>query len=235
MNEMKPSKLDVSRPSKALLDEAYGLAKKVWEKAPRKQMDERQLLAVHFADGREGVVSVMGVMGTHRAIALYPSFAAYVRIRSIDEHNDQSALDAFFSVNQLQLSFGPAANLKDGEMKDIKASGVKFKRGMNPSFVSYVVGFVDDRMGAEELTRYLAFLKAFLAFYDQHGPDAIAVNDRPNKLVTTWTEDAADSWTKGVNDYSPMLPVGVALDESLVDRVAALPVSDKPMYLEVAA
>ena len=228
-------KLDASRPSREQLQEAYELAKTVWDLALWEKMEERQVLTVHFADGREGVVSVMGEMGTHRAIAVYPSFAAYVRIRSADDGDEQSMLDVFFSTNHLQLAFEPAANLNDGEMRDIRASGVKFKRGMNPSFVSYVAGFADDRMGAAELTRYVAFLKAFLAFCDRHGTDAVSVNDGPNKLLTTWTEDASGNWTKGENDYSPMFPVGVTLDETLVEKVAALPVCDKEMCLEVAA
>lgn len=228
-------KLDTTRPTKAQLQEAYGLAKTVWDLAPWEGMDERQVLAVHFADGREGVVSVMGEMGTHRAIAVYPSFADYVQVRSIDPNDRQSTLDAFFSVHQLQLAFEAAANLHEGEMKDVKASGIKFKRGMNPSFVSYVAGFMDGRMGAGELARYIAFLKAFLAFYEKYGPEGVAVNNAPNKLLTTWTEDASGAWTKGENDYSPLLPVEVTIDEALIEAVAALPVSDKPMFLEVAA
>lgn len=228
-------KLDETIPSREILQRAYELAKDVWELAPWESMDERQVLAIRFADGQEGVISVMGTQGCHRAIALYPSFASYVRIRSVDENDEQSALDAFFSTRQMQLTFTSAADLKDGEMRDIRASGIKFKRAMNPSFVSYVPGYIDDRMGGEELARYLRFAKAFLAFHEAHGLDAIAVNDAPNKLVTTWSEDASGKWSKGEDDFSPLLPVRVNLDLDLVERVAALPVCDKDMFLEVAA
>ena len=228
-------KLDTTHPTRELLQEAYRLALEVWNDAPWERMDERQVLAVRFADGREGFLSVMGEMGTHRAIALYSSFADYVRVRSIDDSDVYDVEDAFFSTHQLQLAFEGAANMNKGEMADIRASGIKFKRGMNPSFVSYVPGFAPDRMGAGELTRFLDFIRAFMAFCEQHGSDAIATNDAPMKLVTTWREDASGIWTKGDDDFSPLLPVAVSLDESLIEKVAALPVSENTMCMEVGA
>ena len=120
------------------------------------------------------------------------SFADYVRVRSIDDSDVYDIEDAFFSSHQLQLAFEGAANMNKGEMADIRASGLKFKRGMNPSFVSYVPGFAPGRMGAGELTRFLDFTRAFMAFCGQYGSDAIATNDAPMKLVTTWREDLSE-------------------------------------------
>lgn len=224
--------LDTSRPSREQLHEAYELARLVWSEAPWERMEERQVLAIRFADGRKGVVSVMGSEGCHFAIALYPLFASYVRIRSIDSRDVHSVGDAFFSTNQLQLAFGPARQMFEGEMKDLRASGVKFKRGMNPSFVSYFSGFAPDRMGGRELARYIAFLKAFRSFYAVHGPDAIAVNDAPRKLLTTWEENATGDWTKGEDEFSPLMPVAALLSDAQIERVAALPV-EKEMALEI--
>jgi hypothetical protein len=228
------SAIDTSRPSPEELREAFALAKCVWDEAPWERLDERQVLAVHFADGQSGFVSVMGVNGQHRAISVYPSFAAYLCIRSIDERHEDSFMDAFFSVSQLQLAFLPAANLPKGAMADMRASGVRFKRGMNPSFESYVAGFMTDRMGGRELRRYVAFLKAFRAFCERHGSESIICNDAPNKMLTTWTEDSSGNWAKGENDYSPMLPVAVRMDEDLLARVAALPVREN-FSLEIGA
>lgn len=231
---LETSALDMSRPSPEELHDAFALAKDVWDDAPWETMDERQVLAVHFADGRSGFVSVMGATGRHRAIAVYPSFPAYMCIRSIDERHQDSYLDAFFSVSHLQLAFLPAASLPPGAMKDMRASGIRFKRGMNPSFESYAAGFAPDRMGGRELRHYVACLKAFGAFCKQHGRDAIACNDAPHKLLTTWTEDAQGNWTRGEDEYSPMLPVAVKTDAKLVARVAALPVREN-FGLEIGA
>ena len=85
------------------------------------------------------------------AIALYPDMGTYSRIRSIREDDDADAMDAFMSTHQLQLVFCRAAELMKGERAAIKASGVKFPRGVNPSFVSYVAGFAPDAMGAGEM------------------------------------------------------------------------------------
>jgi len=142
-------KLDLKPRTAELLARAYDLAKRVYERALWTEMEERQLLAVELKDGRKRVLSVMGEQGTHLAIALYPSKAEFQRLNAIDNNDIHDLRDAFFGMNHLQLAFGPASELQEGEMKDVRASGVKFKRGVNPTFVTYVAGFVPARMGGE--------------------------------------------------------------------------------------
>ena len=233
-NRMTMKKLDLTKRPRELLSRAYELAARVYEVAPWKEMDERQLLVVELKDGRKRVLSVMGEQGTHYAIALYPSKAEYEQISSIDDHDREDLKDAFFGVNQLQLSFERASDLMDGEMKDIRASGAKFKRGVNPSFVSYVAGFAPARVGGEELAEVVDVIEAFLSYLDEFGSSSIPIVKSTSQLLPTWTEDAAGLWTKGENDFSGCLPVAVNLDQSLVDKVASLRVR-KGLFLEVGA
>lgn len=227
-------KLDLTPRSGELLARAYALASRVFARAPWKDLDERQLLVIQLKDGRRRVLSVMGELGTYLAIALYPSFAEFDQICSMNNQDLADIQDAFYGLNQLQVAFSPANELQDGEMKDIRASGVKFKRGFNPTFVSYVAGFAPARMGGEELAETVEILEAFLNYLEKFGTESLPIVAHCSQLLPTWTEDDSGNWKKGKNDFSPCLPVAVGIDEALVKKVAALPVK-KGFSLEVGA
>jgi len=227
-------KLDLTPRSAELLARAYDLAGRVYARAPWTELEERQLLSVELKDGRRRILSVMGEQGTHLAIALYPSKAEFEQMCSIDDGDLADLQDAFFGLNQLQLAFGPASELQEGEMKDVRASGVKFKRGVNPTFVTYVAGFAPARMGGEEMSETVDVLEAFLAYLDRFGTASLPVITHTSQLLPTWTEDASGAWTKGENDYSGCLPVAVKMNDALVAQVSELPV-DEDRSLEVGA
>lgn len=223
---------DLETPSTELRKEAYELAFSLWEMEPWIDFIEEQVLAIRFADGAERFLSVMGRNGEHRAIALYPDAATYWRIRGIEGGDSDDVMDAFMSTNQLQLFFCKAQELLRGERAAIKASGVKFPRGVNPSFVSYIAGFVPDAMGAGEIRETLRFLKAFYGFRKDHMACEVRPLSRPFDLITTWIEAGDGKWTKGEDEFSPMLPVTAALDPDIIDKVAALEVK-RHLFLEI--
>ncbi len=229
---IKVTRPDLETPTGELRREAYELALSVWKMEPWIDFIEEQLLAIRFADGAERFVSVMGSHGEHRAIALYPDAATYWRIRDIDQDDNNDLIDAFMSTNQLQLFFCKAPELMCGERAAIKASGVKFPRGINPSFCSYIAGFAPDAMGAGEIREMLRFVRAFCAFRKDHMANEVRPLAHPADLITTWTEDGDGCWTKSEDEFSPMLPVAVTLDENLVRKVAALKVQ-KHVFLEI--
>ena len=225
-SNIKFAKPDIEKPSPEQWKKAHELALEVWEMEPWVDFIEEQLLAIEFADGSRRFLSVMGIRGEHRAIALYPDAATYWRMRSPDPDDETDIMDAFMSTSQLQLCFGKASTLMRGERAAIKASGVKFPRGVNPSFVSYVAGFTPDAMGANEMSETMRFVRAFLGFRKDHMACEVRELLRPNSLTTTWTEDSAGNWAKGENDFSPMLPVVASPDGRLIDKVAKLAVRE---------
>ena len=79
-------------------------------------------------------------------------------------------------------------------------------------------------MGAGEIRETLRFVRAFCAFRKDHMANEVRPLAHSADLITTWTEDGDGCWTKGEDEFSPMLPVAVTLDENLVRKVAALKV-----------
>ncbi len=230
--EVTIRKPDVVKPDTKLLQEAYELAAEVYDMEPWIDFIEEQVLAIEFADGARRVLSVMGKEGQHFASALYPDMGTYWRIRCAEEGDKVDVLDAFMSTSQLQLVFCRANNLMKGERAAIKASGVKFPRGVNPSFVSYISGFAPDAMGASEMKETLRFLRAFIAFRKDHMSYDVHPINVPSDLVSLWTEGPDGSWKFRKDEFSHLLPTTMKVDEGLLSKFAHMAVNKK-MFLEV--
>ena len=222
---------DLEVPSNELRKEAYELALSVWEMAPWIDYVEERVLAIRFNDGSEKFISILGSQGSYKAIAIYPNIGTYWRIRSLDQFDSHDMLDAFMSTNQLQLYFGKASELLRGEKTAIKSSGVKFPRGVNPSFISYISGFQQDAMGANEIRETMRAIKAFFAFSEKHEACEVRQLENPMDSITTYQEDKEGKWEKIEDDFSRLLPVAVTLDETLVNDVSKLN-AHKTMVLE---
>lgn len=231
----EPIVLDDKKPSPEQLREAYELALRLWELAPWDMpMGENQLLAVEHADGRKYALSVMGEYGEHRAVAVYPRVSSYCQIAGIPQHDELRLRDAFFAIRQTQFAFLRATDLQKGEREAIKASGVKFPRGVNPSLVSYVPGYAPAMMGSNELDEAMEAIKVFLEFFKEHSAEGIRLFNKQGDLVSTWRESSDGKWVFGDDDFSTMHPVAVNLSQKLLDKVANLPVNDK-LNLEIGA
>ncbi|MBQ9430077.1 MAG: hypothetical protein IJU44_00850 [Kiritimatiellae bacterium] len=231
----KPVILDEVKPSPEQLREAYELALQLWELAPWDMpMGENQLLAVERADGRTFALSVMGEYGEHRAVGIYPRVSSYCQIANVPPFDDLRLRDAFFSIRQTQFAFLKAADLLKGERAAIKASGVKFPRGVNPSLVSYVPGYAPEMMGAGELAEAIDAIKVLLDFFKTHSAEEINLFDTEDDLVSVWRESPDRTWTLGEKGFPLWTPVAVSLSQPLLDQVAVLSVN-KDFNLEIGA
>lgn len=232
---LEPVTLDDSKPSQEQLREAYELAFRLWELQPWDMpIGENQLLAVERADGRKYVLSVLGEHGEHRALLVYPNVASYYRVMDISIEDELLMRDAFFSIRQMQFSFLKASQLLKNERAAIKASGVKFPRGVNPSFQSFVPGYDGAAMGAHELAEAVDALKVFLDFMTRYSAEDIAICYEPGDPVSTWREAPDGSWTLREEEFPGFLPMIVNLPEALLDKVAALPLK-QDFHLEIGA
>ncbi|MBR4171850.1 MAG: hypothetical protein IKR48_09375 [Kiritimatiellae bacterium] len=231
----KPVVIDNVKPSPEQLRKAYELALKLWELAPWDMpMGENQLLVIKRANGRKSVLSVMGEYGEHRAVAIYPRVSSYCLISAIDPYDNLSLQDAFFSIRQTQVAFVKAANLLNGERAAIKASGVKFPRGVNPSLLSYIPGYDSERMGANELAEAMDAIQVFLDFFKTHSAEDINLIDQEGDLVSVWYEAPDGTWTFGEEEFSPNPDTIINVSADLLDKVAKLPVNKK-FRLEIGA
>jgi len=231
----EPIMLDDEKPSQELLREAFEIALRIWELQPWDQpMGENQLLAVEHADGRRYVLSVLGEYGEHRALTIYRDVASYARIAAIPPGDEIRVQDAFFSIPQRQFAFLKANELLKGERVALKASGVKFPRGVYPSLESFVPGYATEVMGAGELAEAIDAAKVFLDFMSHYSAADINIYRHNGDLVSTWRESPDGKWTLGEDEFSPLFPVAVKLSQPLLEKVAALPVNEN-LNLEIGA
>ena len=231
----KPISLDETKPTVEQLCEAYETALRLWQLQPWDlPMGENQLLAVEYANGRRCVISVLGEYGDHHALTIYPDVASYARIAAIPPGDELRLKDAFFSICQRQIAFLKAAQMPRGCREAFKASGVKFPRGVKPSFETYLSGYEPVMMGARELTDTVEDAKTFLEFMESHSVEHIAIYDGPGSLVSTWREFPDGKWAFGEDEFSPLFPVAVNMSPELLKKASALPVNDK-FNLEIGA
>lgn len=117
-----------------------------------------------------GFVSVMGGLGEHFAIGIYPGAKGLQAFRSMQASMNDAAGRAqeFLSTAQLQLSFETKSMLERADIQQIKALGLKYsgKSGW-PMFRSYRPSFYPWLLEEEEMQVMLhALEQALIVFQD---------------------------------------------------------------------
>jgi len=158
-----PRPLDDTPPTPEQYARFYALAKQVFDEAPWEYFVESQIVAVDREDGETDFVSVMGALGTHFAVAVYPTIACLDRFMTLDQLPQNEASDLFFEIPQLQLVFGSKTQLFPGERETIEASGIRFKNGKWPSAQAFVPGYYPWKAGAKGLKSLCDALEQLLA------------------------------------------------------------------------
>ena len=128
-------------------DQMYELAfaykkTKLW-----KSMFDSEVFAVNLPDGEIGYCSVMGLLGEHISLAVYPGAEGYntFRLLAFSEDDDDSQPDSFQMLSQycLQCSFENKDFLRPGEAEEVRAYARTHKialRGSHsyPQFSKYM-------------------------------------------------------------------------------------------------
>lgn len=127
------------------------LARKVRKMAPWTWMSEADIFGVEMAAGQDPVfVSIMGALGEHLAVAVYPNLEALSLFWALqnEDHVDPSMI---LEIPQIQLSFEDRELLNKEDHAVLKDLGLKF-RGKNawPRFRTYQAGFVPRLPTADE-------------------------------------------------------------------------------------
>ena len=114
-------------PSKDLYLLAADFRKtRLWER-----LGESELFAVEMPDGEIGYVSVMGAMGEHLALAVYPGSIGLESYRllwqSSDELSDTVRTEHMMSQDCVMCSFEQKTELRPRDLQEIKDYGLTFR------------------------------------------------------------------------------------------------------------
>ena len=200
-------------------------------------MEESDIAAIRLADGRERILSVMGNIGAHQALAFYPDYATYRAIRAAATHPGESVIETFFSLWQWQLMFSQTQQLLPGEATAIKASGVRFARGHLPSFEVYAPGFEAWRVGGREMEDIIEALEAAIALFKDDGALEQTFSDGRDAAdaIPVWSRGTDGAWRMTREPREPCLRFPLDLPDDLLAEIRALSVLDRTMsFAELA-
>ncbi|MBR6022711.1 MAG: hypothetical protein IK066_09900 [Kiritimatiellae bacterium] len=212
----------------------YELAKKVWDAAPWEELPETDVVAIPLSNGRKRYMSVMGARGEYRALAFYPDFATFAAIHRLSSAEDALwSMPALVSMWQWQVAFLSKRELLPGEAESIRASGVKFPRGVHPAATAWTPGFMPGRPGGRELRELNEAMEAALEFFDDpiHLETPIVDEFKGTATVGTWkTSPETGRRELGEEEASAAFRCPLNLPPDLLARFRALPVAKKTRW-----
>lgn len=218
---MNQRPLDDASPSQEQYNRFYALAKRLADDRPWEYLEETQVLAVERDPDETDFVSVMGALGSHFAVAVYPSLLTLNEFMRIDECVGYEAQDLFSEVFQTQVVFGSKTRLFPGEREAILASGQVFKNGKWPSVHVYVPGYFPWKVGAVGIETLCVTLEQLLVKLEGGGLIPVA-RDLHASFCTRSLRDGV--WTECQRKHThKAMPQPIALPPGLVENVCALP------------
>lgn len=221
--------LDDTPPTAEQYARFYALAKRILDEAPWEYLEESQVVAVERSAAETDFVSVMGSLGTHFAVAVYPSLVGLNFFMTLDELDQTESSDLFLELPQHQLVFGSKSCLFPGERETIAASGFRFKNGKWPSAQAFAPGYYPWKAGADGLGALCVTLEQLLAVLDEMAEPPF-YRDMYEPFLTRYQKDGA--WHTDERTHEPKIfqhKIDLPLD--LLNAVKALPV--KVMCMEI--
>ena len=224
---LKP--LDDTTPSPEQYARFYTLAKRILDEAPWEYLEETQVVAVERNAAETDFVSVMGALGTHFSVAVYPSLVGLDYFMTLDELPQRESSDLFFELPQHQLVFGSKSDLFPGEREAIAASGLRFKNGKWPSIQAFVPGYYPWKAGAKGLEALCVTLEQLLAVLDDTAEIPFA-DGMHEPFLTRFQKGGA--WHTEMRTHEPKIfQQAIHLPHDLLAAVQALPV--RVMCMEI--
>jgi len=141
------------RPDLAAWRGLYAAAERIKVLAPWTFMQETDVFGVRDPQtGATGFVSVMGMRKEHFAVTVYPdekTLAVFVKVQESVEPVDP---DTILEMPQIQAAFEDRDFVKSGDLKIIRALGLKFRGDSGwPVFRSFRLGYIPWFLEAEEV------------------------------------------------------------------------------------
>jgi len=209
----------------------YEAAVSVKELAPWEWMTETDVFGVQDPETEEiGFVNVMGMLGEHFGVSLYPNRRALYDFWALEETGPEINPDALLEIPQLQVSFEDRDELDARDRKVIKELGFKFRgRKEWPMFRSYRPGFFPWFFEAEEARSLAEALNQLLEVAPRFREDRslLAPDDGSYLVRVPHPKTGTRVWEDTVMEVPPPEPVSiqVKMDPAALESLESLPQS----------
>jgi hypothetical protein len=197
----------------------YEAAALVKELSPWEWMTETDVFGVQDPEtGEIGFVSVVGLLGEHFGVSLYPNSRALYDFWALEEAGPEITPDALLEIPQLQASFEDRDQLDNRDRKVIKDLGLKFRgRKEWPMFRSYRPGFLPWFLEAEEAQSLAEALDQLLEVAPRFREDrSLLVPEGESYLVRVpHQEGPTRVWEDTVMEVPPPEPLSIQVEMDL--------------------
>jgi hypothetical protein len=217
----------------------YEAAVGVKELAPWEWMTETDVFGVQDPETEEiGFVSVMGMLGEHFGVSLYPNSRALYDFWALEETGPEINPDALLEIPQLQVSFEDRDQLENRDRKVSKELGFKFRgRKEWPMFRSYRPGFFPWFLEAEEARSLAEALDQLLEVAPRFREDrSLLTPDDESYLVrVAHQKGGARVWEDTVMEVPPPEPVSIQIemDPAALESLESLPQSGHEFEMDL--
>lgn len=225
-NEQVENPLDETVPTQAQLDKIYILAKRILDISPWEFMGEQHVLAIEHTAGDTNFLIVTGELGTYFSIQIYSSLHDLDTMLRQDDKDRQDLVDRMFELPQLKLVFSIKAELLPGDREKIKASGITFKNGKNPSPQSLMPGYDLSFPGGGELERMTVCIEQLL-FMLEGGHTIPVINSPLDPICTRVFKEGR--WEQEMKKHSLFQKSRLSISQKLLDQVLCLPKENRSM------
>jgi Domain of unknown function (DUF6930) len=218
----------------------YEAAVLVKELSPWKWMTETDVFGVQDPETEEiGFVSVLGLLGEHFGVSLYPNPRALYDFWALEEAGPEINPDALLEIPQLQASFEDRDQLDNRDRKVIKELGFKFRgRKEWPMFRSYRPGFLPWFLEAEEARSLAEALDQLLEVAPRFREDRslLVPEDESTYLVrVSHQEGGTRVWEDTVMEVPPPEPVSIQIEmnSEALESLESLPQSGHEFEMDL--
>lgn len=218
----------------------YETAALIKELSPWKWMTETDVFGVQDPNTEEiGFVSVMGLLGEHYGVSLYPNPQALYDFWALEEAGPEINPDALLEIPQLQASFEDRGELDNRDRKVIKELGFKFQgRKEWPMFRSYRPGFFPWFLEAEEARSLAQALDQLLEVAPRFKEDRslLVPEAEGSYLVRVAPQEGGTSvWEDTVMEVPPPEPVTIQIemDPEVLESFESMPQSGHELEMDL--
>jgi hypothetical protein len=218
----------------------YEAATLVKELSPWQWMTETDVFGVQDPETEEiGFVSVMGLLGEHYAVSLYPNPRALYGFRALEEAGPEINPEALLEIPQLQVSFEDRSELDNRDREVIKELGFRFRgRKEWPMFRSYRPGFLPWFLKAEEARSLAEALDQLLEVAPRFREDRsllVPDDERLYLVRVAHQEGPTRVWEDTVMEVPPPepVPIQIKVDPQALESLESLPQSGHELEIDL--